>query len=137
VGMVAQIHIVQVQEVCSRLRSQGAASVATVALLDKAARRTVDLQPDYRGFEVGWLCRLDDNILVAGTRACMLVLSWVRLSEPDKLLCGAVPRPVCGGLRPGLRRGLPIPAIHWRIAARMLHVKRRVFEEGIAVVAHV
>ena len=40
------------QEVCTRLRAQGAASVLTVALLDKSARRTVALQPDYKGFEV-------------------------------------------------------------------------------------
>ena len=42
-----------VQELCARLRAQGVASVSIIALLDKAARRTVDLAPDYRGFEVG------------------------------------------------------------------------------------
>ena len=41
-----------VQELCGRLQKQGAASVAVITLLDKAARRTVDLAPDYRGFEV-------------------------------------------------------------------------------------
>ena len=41
-----------VQELCARLQKQGAASVSVIALLDKAARRTVDLAPDYRGFEV-------------------------------------------------------------------------------------
>ena len=45
------------QEVCARLLAQGAATVATVTLLDKAARRTVDLQPDYRGFEVRRILR--------------------------------------------------------------------------------
>ncbi|CAL8468800.1 g8341 [Coccomyxa elongata] len=39
------------EEICARLRSQGAASVKTVTLLDKSARRQVDLQPDYKGFE--------------------------------------------------------------------------------------
>ncbi|CAL5221099.1 g3231 [Coccomyxa viridis] len=39
------------QELCSRMRKQGAASVSTVTLLDKVARRVVDLEPDYRGFE--------------------------------------------------------------------------------------
>ncbi|KAK9914830.1 hypothetical protein WJX75_001089 [Coccomyxa subellipsoidea] len=39
------------QELCARLRSQGAASVNTVTLLDKSARRQVDLQADYKGFE--------------------------------------------------------------------------------------
>lgn len=34
------------------MRKQGAASVSTVTLLDKVARRVVDLEPDYRGFEV-------------------------------------------------------------------------------------
>lgn len=41
-----------VQELCGQLREQGAASVSVIALLDKAARREVDLMPDYRGFEV-------------------------------------------------------------------------------------
>ena len=40
------------QELCARLKSQGAASVSTVTLLDKSARRQVDVQPDYKGFEV-------------------------------------------------------------------------------------
>lgn len=34
------------------MRAQGAASVQTVTLLDKSSRRVVDLQPDYKGFEV-------------------------------------------------------------------------------------
>ena len=34
------------------MRKQGAASVSVVTLLDKVARRVVDLKPDYRGFEV-------------------------------------------------------------------------------------
>ena len=38
------------------MRTQGAASVSVVALLDKVARRVVDLKPDYRGFEAGSLC---------------------------------------------------------------------------------
>lgn len=42
------------QELCSRMRTQGAASVSIVTLLDKVARRVVDLKPDYRGFEVSW-----------------------------------------------------------------------------------
>ena len=41
-----------VQELCGQLREQGAASVSVITLLDKAARRAVDLTPDYRGFEV-------------------------------------------------------------------------------------
>lgn len=40
------------QELCSRMRRQGAASVSIITLLDKVARRVVDLTPDYRGFEV-------------------------------------------------------------------------------------
>ena len=40
------------QELCARMRKQGAASVSVVALLDKVARRVVDLKPDYTGFEV-------------------------------------------------------------------------------------
>ena len=34
------------------LKLRGAASVKTVTLLDKPSRRTVDFEPDYRGFEI-------------------------------------------------------------------------------------
>ena len=44
------------QELCSRMRKQGAASVSIITLLDKVARRVVDLTPDYRGFEVRPAC---------------------------------------------------------------------------------
>lgn len=51
-NMLSRVLACAAQEVCARLMAQGAASVATITLLDKAARRTVDLQPDFMGFEV-------------------------------------------------------------------------------------
>lgn len=50
---VVDMHAAVMQELCARMRKQGAASVSVVTLLDKVARRVVDLKPDYRGFEVG------------------------------------------------------------------------------------
>ena len=38
------------------MRKQGAVSVSIITLLDKVARRVVDLTPDYRGFEVRPAC---------------------------------------------------------------------------------
>jgi hypoxanthine-guanine phosphoribosyltransferase len=35
------------------MKDRGAASVATVALLDRARRRVTDVAVEYRGFEVG------------------------------------------------------------------------------------
>ena len=60
-----------VQELCGRLRAQGAASVAVIALLDKAARRTVDLTPDYRGFEVTAPPPVPHGKLCKHVRTCM------------------------------------------------------------------
>lgn len=41
------------RRVCDTLAAAGAASVKVVVLLDKAERRTVDIQPDYRALHVG------------------------------------------------------------------------------------
>ena len=60
------------QELCARLRTQGAASVNTVTLLDKSARRQVDLQADYKGFEV----RASDSV-------CMEAGQWIYLLPAD------------------------------------------------------
>jgi hypoxanthine phosphoribosyltransferase len=38
-------------EVVNAVRGAGAAEIATCVLLDKKARRTVDIRPDFRGFE--------------------------------------------------------------------------------------
>ena len=40
------------KRLCEQIENFGAASVKVCALLDKPSRRTVDLVPDYRGFEV-------------------------------------------------------------------------------------
>lgn len=41
------------RRVCDTLAAAGAASVKVVVLLDKAERRTVDIQPDFRALHVG------------------------------------------------------------------------------------
>ena len=41
-------------EVSRAVAAAGAASVKTLVLLDKIARRKVEIVPDYIGFQVGW-----------------------------------------------------------------------------------
>ena len=41
-------------EVSRAVAAAGAASVKTLVLLDKIARRKVDIVPNYIGFQVGW-----------------------------------------------------------------------------------
>ena len=71
------------------MRQQGAASVSVVALLDKVARRVVDLKPDYIGFEV--CCPHMLHILLCAassasgsvTQACSNDLTWTQCPDKD------------------------------------------------------
>ena len=55
------------------MRKQGAASVSVVTLLDKVARRVVDLKPDYRGFEVESFLNSESSLGPACTALCNLI----------------------------------------------------------------
>ncbi len=72
------------------LSDRGAASVATVALLDKVPRRVVEVPLEYRGFEVGdgYLIGygLDYQGKFRNLPAIWAVLDWEQMSrDPDEM----------------------------------------------------
>ncbi len=76
------------------LETRGARSVSTVALLDKAPRRIVDVPMEYRGFEVGdeYLLGygLDWQGLFRNLRSVWAVMNMPRLVDaPDDFLKAA------------------------------------------------